>query len=223
MAGRFLAFLLLCSLVPLSALAADPSASAGRLERIGSPGTCSATLIRPDIAVTAAHCANPEGLRLGDAPQMFFRPAWPLDAAPLAVVEAVRHPLYAPARDGQLWRFPFDLALVRVARALPERVNPPLVEGAAPEPGDIVTLMTWRAGHDRPVLRDCQVVPAVPNLVTVDCEVHGGESGGAVLRMRDGRTEIVAVLTSRARIGELPVGQASALDLRLEPMLRRLD
>ncbi len=203
---------------------ADILSSTGRLERVGSPGTCSAALVAADLAVTAAHCVNPEKLRAGEAPQVYFRPGSPTDAAPLAVVSAVRHPLYAPARgDEQVWRYPFDLAVVRLARDLPSRVNPPLTEGPPPEVGERLTVVSWRRDTEEPVVRDCQVVPGAPSMITLGCRVRSGDSGGAVLRVTDGNAEIVAVLTSRTQIGELPVGQASPLELRLPPMLRLLD
>ncbi|WP_160762556.1 trypsin-like serine peptidase [Kangsaoukella pontilimi] len=220
---RAIAVCLLALLLPADAPAQDLSASAGRLERLGVSGTCSATLVRPDVAVTAAHCVRPDQVRQGDAPQLFFRPGWPRDAGRMAVVDVVRHPLYAPAREGERWRFPFDIAVVRLARALPERVNPPLALGRPPEPGEYLTLVSWKKDQDAPVLRPCQVVPGVEALVTIACRVAGGESGGAVIRAGNGAPEIVAVLTSRAQIGSLPVGQASALELRLAPMLHRLD
>ncbi len=209
---------------PGAAPAADVRSGAGRLERVGASGTCSATLVAPDMAVTAAHCVNPERLRTGNAPQVFFRPAAPAGAAPLAVVAAVRHPLYAPGRGSeQVWRFPFDLAVVRLVRGLPTRVNPALPDGPPPEVGERLTLVTWRGSDEEPVVRVCPVIPGAPGMITLGCPVQGGESGGAVLRLSGGRAEIVAVLTSRRQIGALPVAQASPLELRLEPMLRLID
>ena len=214
---------LVCLVMPFPLAALDALSSAGRIEKAGSLGTCSAALVAADLAVTAAHCIDPDDLRQGAAPQVFFRPSVPENAPPLAVVSAVRHPLYAPARGGERWRFPFDLALVRLARGLPERVNPPLRGGGVAEPGERLTLVSWRGDQPGPVHRPCAVLPGVSGMMTLGCDVRGGESGGAVLRLTEEGAEIVGVLTSRAQIGALPVGQASPLDLRLGPMLRLID
>ncbi len=205
------------------ALASDLLASTGRLERTDSNGTCSATLISPDVVVTAAHCVNVENTFEHEFPRLFYRPAAPGFVSPVAVVEGIHHPLYAPARDDMRWRFPFDLAVLRLARALPERANPVLSLGPPPVHGETLTLVTWRRRPEAPLVRPCPVLPGPVTVVTLGCSVSSGESGGAVVRKTETGAEIVAVLTSRSRVGDLEIAQASHLDGRVAPMLRRLD
>ena len=198
-------------------------ASTGRLERTETTGTCSATLISPDLVVTAAHCVNLDYAFGGEYPRLFYRPAAPDFSAPIAVVGGAHHPLYAPERDDLRWRFPFDLAVLRLARALPERVHPGLALGAAPSVGETLTLVTWRRMPETPLVRPCRVLPGPASLVKLDCVVRGGESGGAVIRETEAGDEVVAVLTSRSRIGDLEIAQASHLEGRIAPILRRLE
>ncbi len=219
-----IALVILLSALPVSLASAEELlASAGRLERMESNGTCSATLISSDLVVTAAHCVNLKGELEREYPRLFFRPAAPTFAAPIAIVRGAHHPLYTPARDDMRWKFPFDLAILRLARALPTTTNPFLNLGPPPVVGENLTLITWRRDPKEPVVRSCPVLPGSANVVTLGCSVKGGESGGAVVREGDTGAEIVAVLTSRSRIGELEIAQASHLDGRIAPMLRLLD
>ena len=214
---------LLFGLLPSGASSEELLVSTGRLERMESSGTCSATLISVDLVVTAAHCVGLQKDLEGDFPRLFYRPAAPNFAAPIAVVAGAQHPLYTPGRDDARWRFPFDLAVLRLARAIPETSNPSLRLGPPPVSGERLTLFTWRSDPNEPVVRSCQVLPGSANLVTLGCRVRGGESGGAVVRLKDTGAEIVAVLTSRARIGDLDIAQASHLEGRVTPMLRLLE
>jgi len=59
--------------------------------------------------------------------------------------------------------------------------------------------------------------------VTLACEVQGGESGAPVLRKVDDGLELVAVVSSRSRLGNQPVALASNIRLRVPPMVDLLD
>jgi hypothetical protein len=213
----------ICLLLPLPAAALDILASAGRLEKAESDGTCSAALIAADLIITAAHCVNPQKDIEPEAPRLFYRPAAPQFAPPVAVIGGARHPLYSPERDDLRWKFPFDLVVLRLERALPDATNPALALGAVPRAGESLTLVTWIRSHEGPVIRPCPVLPGPFTLVTLGCPVRGGESGGAVLRTGKDGAELVAILTSRSRIGDLEIAQASHVDGRLAPMLRLLE
>lgn len=212
-----------CLLLPLPAVAQEILASAGRIERAESDGTCSAALIAADLVVTAAHCVNPERDIEAEVPRLFYRPALPAFSPPIAIVGGARHPLYTPGRDDLRWKFPFDLAVLRLERALPVATNPALALGDAPRTGESLTIVTWIRSREGPVVRPCPVLPGPVSLVTLGCPVRGGESGGAVLRKNKDGAELVAILNSRTRIGDLEIAQASHLDGRLAPMLRLLE
>lgn len=56
--------------------------------------------------------------------------------------------------------------------------------------------------------------------MTLGCDVKGGESGAPLFRRTDsGALELVAIISSRGRLLDQPIAQASNLRIRLQPLL----
>lgn len=212
------ALLALFALV-LPVAAADIPAS-GRIESVGSLGTCSATLIEPDLIVTAAHClatseaVDGKGFRTGNGPEA---PLYPL-------ARSARHPLYDPDDPDPTRRYRFDIAAARLAEPVPDWVASPLPPGGEAVPGERLFIVSWRRGEGpRPRQRACSVIEALRGLVSLSCEVRGGESGAGVLRASDNGLQLVAVLSSRTTFMGHPIALASNVRLRIQPILDLLD
>ena len=96
--------------------------------------------------------------------------------------------------------------------------------GPEAELGEGLFLVSWRAGEgSRPRQRRCLVIEGeVPGVVTLGCQVRGGESGAPVLRLVPDGVELVAIVSSRSRLGQQPVAIASDVTLRIPPLLQRL-
>lgn len=209
-------WLIWCLAVPASA---DPFKAAGRIENDGG-GTCSASLIQPDVIVTAAHC-----LRQGDGPDYVFRLGGNVDVEPIRLQRVVVHPHYTSFRNQRVLRLRFDIAIAQLSSPVDPAVAVPFEIGAEAEAGEGLFLASWRGiERPRPRTRRCVVIDgAIPSVVTLGCVVRGGESGGPVLRLQDDGAELVAVINSRSRQGDRSVALAANARSRIQPLLDMLN
>ncbi len=200
---------------------ADTIPAAGRLEDLEGGTTCSASLVAPDVVLTAAHCvAKYRKAEANRTIPLVFRPGTGQYAEPYAIDRIVLHPLYDRVNDPRHWSLRFDLAAVHLARPVPPDVAQPLDAGPEARIGERLFIVSWRAQNARqPRQRACEVLPGARGLVTLACKVSGGESGAPVLRMSEGGLELVAVLSSRGKFLQQPIAQASNVALRLPPLL----
>ena len=190
--------------------------AAGRIESLDKPASCSAALIRPDVIVTAAHC--------GQRGKWVFRPGDGQDGDVYQILKVTQHPLYD--RDGPRvdWKLRFDIAVGRLAKPVPASRAVPFSLGDDAVLGERLFIVSWRLdATGRPRQRICLVFDGVPRLVTLACRVQGGESGAPVLRRTEDGLELVAIVSSRARVRGQPVAQASNVRLRLPPLLDIVD
>lgn len=201
-------------------------AAVGRLQ-IGRSGHCTATLIAPDVLLTAAHClyAQETG-RPWRATRLVFRPGWwggagqlQLSGWAVAVAESYRF-------EGPRTRPTADIALVRLAAAVPGTLLPfpPATEPAVA--GERVAVLSY--GSDRPqvpaIEPGCRILRRSGGLLLTDCEALPGVSGAPLLRLHAGKAEVVGVVASRLGPEGAETGQAVAvaLDSYLEGLQARL-
>jgi protease YdgD len=197
---------LLALLLPLPALA-DPAlppglaplsaeATLAAVARIRpadrSTGGCTAVLIAPDTALTAAHCAR--GAVAGPAAmRLTFRP----DSAPFAVT--IRAVAFHAARGSDPLSFDnahADIALLRLAQPVPPDIATPIPLATAPQ-AETTALYGYlnapgEALHGHP---HCAAATIQPDLIVSDCSVVSGFSGAPLLSGRPGdwRVEGIAV------------------------------
>ncbi len=203
---------------------ADVSA-AGRLENPRSGQTCSGSLIAPDLVLTAAHCIGALRNIEGDTEtEVVFRPGGQAGARTYVVSRSVEHPLYKLTSAASRRKLRFDIALFQLRSPVPADVATPLAPADEAEVGETLFLISWRANRPAPPRqRSCRVIGGEPNLVTFACDVRGGESGAPLVRKTDTGLELVAVLSSRFKVGEQPVGFAANVARRLPPLLDLID
>lgn len=197
---------------------ADQIGAAGRLEFKNTNGSCSASLIRRDVVVTAAHCAGgdpSDGIvfRLGDGQS----------GRTFSVKRFVRHPFYDPESSRVEWRFRFDIAIAELSEPVPEDRAAILPLGDDAVLGETLYVVSWLwLEGNRPRQRACPVIPGRTGLVTLGCPARGGESGAPVIRRTDEGLELVAVVSSRGQMLDQPIAQASNVRLRIPPLLDAL-
>lgn len=180
-------------------------------------GHCTATLIGPDLALTAAHCLDPRGVAtLLAADRMHVLAGWRMGAA-------AAHFRGTAAAAAPGWRpgaLATDAALIRLApvSGAPEDATPLRI---APPPAPGAPLITLSYGRDRPEALSrqtgCRLVARQGDLLVTDCEGTPGVSGAPLLaETPDGPALIgvvVAVAEARppARRGPILAVAASAL------------
>lgn len=208
----------LASLVWLAAcphVSAGDVAAAGRIDSTLSGGSCSGVLVAPDIVATAAHCTP-----VDDPSSLVFTTGDGRHTS--RIRRAERHPLYTPGQARTDWKLRFDIGALALSDP-PEGIEPmPL--GPEAEPGETLFIVSWRkVDGPRPRQRACPVLSVgVEGLVTLGCPVVGGESGAPVLRRTQDGLELVAIVSSRARLLDQPIAQASNVRLRIPPLLDQI-
>ncbi|QJF51556.1 trypsin-like serine peptidase [Roseobacter ponti] len=170
-----------------------------RTQGIEAYSACTATLVAPDMIVTAAHCTV---LATGFPGKMHFFAGrnGTRNVADSRSTTVIRHPLWEAASGSD--RFRYDLAVVHLGRLVEDgKVTPMPVyrRGNAPAPRSVALLgYNERAG----VLRgrfDCPLISdAIERVYVSGCTVVAGNSGGAVVVENENGWALAGVIVARS-------------------------
>ncbi len=195
----------------------------GRLN-LGDRGFCTAALIAPDVALTAAHCLYDKetGTRFPVA-KLEFLADWRMGRAVAyrQVKRAVIPPEYNYAAADKLDRVGHDLALVQLDRPIQLPSIHPFAVGGPVHPGQTVGVVSYAQDRaDAPSLqRACQVLGQRPGFFVLSCDIDFGSSGAPVFELDGGAARIVAVVSAKADAG----GQQVALGVDLGSQIGALE
>lgn len=197
----------------------------GRLN-IGGRSMCTASLIAPDMVLTAAHCMY--DIRTGRAvnPRSVKFEAGLNGRQSKASRRVSKAAIHAGYRHGQTGQFQTgtDIAVLRLERPISADVVRPLALAAAPERGARVDVMSYSHSNARsPRLQTaCQVLVARQSSLITSCRVDLGASGSPVLQTLPGRApRLVSVISSKARMGGKGVSLAAPLGQSLQTLMRQ--
>lgn len=201
----------------------------GRLNIAGSR-FCTATLVAPDVIVTAAHCLfHPlTGARVADGELRFVAGYRIRDRAALRrVTRTVIDPAYAFAKRATYAGIGADLALGRLDRPVPRAVAP-FATGAFADDGAAGPLAIVSYGQDRPhapsIEAPCGIVERSGPVLALDCAVTYGASGSPLFQGEGGERRLVGVVSAMGRLITPPVNVTFGRLLGdLAPLLARLD
>ena len=188
----------------------------GRLNIAGNR-YCTATLIAPDLVITAAHCIfHPLTRHLSHPEDIVFLAGFRQgDYAALRRSTAVAVlPGFRPGRGIYNTDPGHDLALLRIDPPIPAEEAEPLPV-AAWDGADPVIIVAY--GEDRPQkasLREgCQIMDLGAPLFEISCSVVAGVSGAPVIRETpEGRRVVAVVVASGGTVAAPAHGVVLAVD-----------
>lgn len=200
----------------------------GRLDT--GAGFCTATLIAPDLVLTAAHCLfdGPEdsATRRPDAALSFnagLRNGYAV--AHRGIRKSILHPDYTYGSPDDLNRIRTDMALLQLDRAILEQTIRPIATRGSVGPGDVVQVVSYGAEREEyaSLEDDCEVLAEDPGILVLSCSVVQGSSGSPVMVDRDGQMNVVSVVSALADWGDEPVALSAELQGELVVLLDLLD
>lgn len=177
----------------------------GRLDAPNG-GFCTATLIAPDLVLTAAHCTFSARNSTPYLPRDLTFRAGLRDGRAQAerrIVQIARLDAYRAIESTASEKISADVALLRLGQPIRTHVISPFVVHQGRVPHGVVSVVSYGEDRaERPSLqKKCQVVDQGQGLVVMDCDVTFGSSGSPVFVSENGRYRIASVISGTARVG----------------------
>jgi len=186
----------------------------GLLEH-GQTMGCTATLIAPDLVLTAAHCLQGKtGDSQVSAEHIRFHPSTITGQSGEGFLgkKFAIHPVFSLPGLAQERRVSRDIAILQLVRPVPAALATPLRTGHLGELDGKGFVISFRGATSRARHRACVPISQENGLLKLACEVVQGNSGSPYLAVTDTGLSIVGVISASAKSGRQPI--ALAADLR---------
>lgn len=184
---------------------------------------CSASLIAPDLVLTAAHCLfDADNRRIPDRDLVFSAGlrqgrAEATRRVVMSVLPQAYRPVEGPPRLEQIGA---DVALLRLDQPILSGSVVPIAVGPRGRVRDLVTVVSY--GRDREttasIQEDCEIVGREDAVTALSCAVVEGASGSPILRETSAGFEVVAIVSA---MGDWN-GRDAAFAVDLDPILPAL-
>ena len=194
----------------------------GRLDFNG--GFCTATLIRDNLILTAAHCVYRQNGQLRDAREFIFSAGLRGGRAEATrgVHSLVAHPEYehSPFAVNDV-NVAHDIAVLRLDQAIRRARIQPFRIDEQPVRGDEIGVVSYGVGRsEAPSLQEvCSVLGRQTGVVLMTCDVVEGSSGSPVFTLGEGAPRIVSVVSAVAHVGDDKVSLGTSLKEPLQTLL----
>lgn len=190
----------------------------GRLNVQGQ-GFCTATLVAPDIVLTAAHCLVDKRTNRVVAPErVHFLAGYRIGkyaahgrGAQVSLVDGF-------SRDSQT--ISSDLGLVRLAEALPSRIEPMTLETRITA-GDQLDVMSYAIdrAHLPSLQGACEVLRRTGTILFTSCEGVPGVSGAPLIRLTEQGPRVAGVASSVSARARNPRPKGNIVAIAADPLL----
>jgi V8-like Glu-specific endopeptidase len=159
-------------------------------------GTCTGTLVAPDLVLTAAHCVPARAVRGKEPEEVHFLAGWFRDTyAAHRTASAIHvHPDRFKGEAGP-GRLRADIALIVLDAPIPAEEVPPMPLGPLPTFADDLEIFGYSNRRPGVMARvgPCLAIPVSDDTIGTTCPVISGNSGAPVLRPGPDGWAVVAV------------------------------